>query len=78
MATPAKIRVHQFRARRREQDYRRFEVWVESGLLNDLCALARYRKVPLCELARETFQGTVTGYAGVLQVLKKYQVTRFS
>jgi len=71
MATPSKVRVQQFRDRRREQHCRRLEVWIDGSVFDDLSAIASYRGVSLRQMVREAFQGAVTSYAGVLEVLKR-------
>jgi len=71
MTVSAKDRVQKHRDKLREQHCRRLEVWIESGVVEDLRTIARYRGVPLRQMVREAFQGAVTSYAGVLEVLKR-------
>src|SRR5439155_23932220 len=71
LSISANARSQKHRDKLREQHCRRLEVWIESGVVEDLRTIASYRGVPLRQMVREAFQCAVTSYAGVLEVLKR-------
>ncbi len=67
----AKDRVRKHRDKLRAKNCSRMDLWIDSGLFDDLRTLATYRGLPLRDIAQEAFSDVVGRYSGVLAIIKR-------
>lgn len=72
----SKARVRRYRERLRKRDFRRIELWLANGLIEDLCRLSSYQRRSLREVIVNALQGHVACYSGVLRMLSATQIVR--